>query len=145
MSGRIDWLAAEKDYIANADMSYQDIANKYGVSKKQVGLRAKELGWPERRQTVHERALEKFLVAQSDHVAKVNHIHLLSYAKARTMAEVTLEGSSGDPQKLYQAIRALKLTIDGEREILGLNRQLQPDGPKERFVEIFDLRSSTTT
>ena len=32
--------------------SYQDVANKFGVSKKEVGLRAKRENWLQRRQNV---------------------------------------------------------------------------------------------
>ena len=41
--------------------SYQDVADKFSVSKKEVGLRAKRENWLQRRQNVYDTAEEAAL------------------------------------------------------------------------------------
>jgi len=57
-----DWGKIETDYMVN-DLSYRQIAEKYGISESTVARRGSKNNWPEKRQQfaskVHTRALQK--------------------------------------------------------------------------------------
>lgn len=58
----INWEQALEFYLTPDNEgripSYQDVADKFGVSKKEVGLRAKKENWLQRRQNVYDTAEE---------------------------------------------------------------------------------------
>lgn len=60
----INWEQALEFYLTpdfeGKIPSYQDVANKFGVSKKEVGLRAKRENWLQRRQNVYDTAEETY-------------------------------------------------------------------------------------
>ena len=67
----INWEQALEFYLTpdfeGKIPSYQDVANKFGVSKKEVGLRAKRENWLQRRQNVYDTAEETGCIRQLWH------------------------------------------------------------------------------
>ena len=62
MSSKYDWKEIEKDY--NKGLTYDDISQRYGVSKSQISKQAKARGWESRKET-----LENVSVHLNDNVA----------------------------------------------------------------------------
>lgn len=48
----IDWLQAKMMYVQNNNLSYADIAKRFGVSTRQVQRRGSDENWVECRQDV---------------------------------------------------------------------------------------------
>lgn len=141
-TGKIDWLAAKKDYISDSTISYSKIANKYGVTKNAVTNRAKKEGWPKLRQDLSDRASTKVEDKIVDDLAEVNIRHGKSYTVAQAVlldsaqiihawvAQLKLEaartGNPVDPKDLpsLQALKfmseGLDISIKGERITKGM-------------------------
>lgn len=56
---KVDWLEAKTLYLTDHKLSYQDIANKYGVSLKQVKKWGARQQWRQGRQEVSNLAQNK--------------------------------------------------------------------------------------
>lgn len=59
--GKIDWYDVEYEYLSQADLSYSDIANKYGVAKSTVVRRAQKGDWVNKRLALKEKRVEELL------------------------------------------------------------------------------------
>lgn len=98
-----DWGKIETDYMVN-DLSYRQIAEKYGISESAVARHGKKNGWPEKRQQfaskVHTRALQKIASRRSGREAK-------ALSRVEELLEELLEqlgGALEDKQQLYRHI-----------------------------------------
>lgn len=101
-TGKIDWLSAKKDYISDPTLSYEKIAQKYGVQKNTVWNRAKKEGWIKLRQDIDEKASLKVEAKLVDELAEINTRHGKSYL---TVQAVLLESAN----ITYAYIERLKL------------------------------------
>ena len=70
---RTDWQKIESDYMAGS-LSYAAIAQKYGVSPRQVAEHGRKNDWPKKRQEyrskVATRAAQKSIYKKSERVAR---------------------------------------------------------------------------
>lgn len=130
----VNWEKALEYYLTPSDEgkmpSYQDVANQFGVSKKEVGLRAKRENWVQRRQNVYDLAEEEFV---EDRVALINETvqkHIEQWQELQEMANeylAIINGKVKNRKATYQTIKDLnritsifKVAIEGERTALGL-------------------------
>lgn len=110
-----DWGKIETDYMVN-DLSYRQIAEKYGINESTVARRGRKYEWPEKRQQfaskVHTRALQKIASRRVGKEAK-------ALSRVEELAEKLLEelhGAMQDEKQLYRHIlttssRAQKETV----------------------------------
>lgn len=98
-----DWGKIETDYMVN-DLSYRQIAEKYGISESTVARRGRKNSWPEKRQQfatkVHTRALQKIASRRAGKEAK-------AISKVEALAEQLvgkLEEAMQDDKQLYRHI-----------------------------------------
>lgn len=73
---KIDWAAAQKDYIEDRQLTYADISKKYGVSKTVVGQRALAEGWKKTRKGIIKKTItsvEGELIENNAHINKIHH------------------------------------------------------------------------
>lgn len=82
---KINWFEARNDYIADASLSYADIAKKYGVTKTGVQKRGTKEGWPELRQSYADKAFDQFQEKLLDQKSKAQSDHLVSYQNMRAI------------------------------------------------------------
>ena len=69
----IDWSAARKDYVTASyadDVTYADIAAKYGVCRSTVWKRGAAEGWKARRKAYREKTMQRQLDELSEQVAE---------------------------------------------------------------------------
>lgn len=138
----IDWVQAKKDYLEDGTMSYQKIANKYGVSKKTVENHASVEGWANLRQTLGEVSIQQAEGEIVNRNAEINTKHQKQYADmqvlavniiriaSNTMAKAAREKGLENlsvyekdfikPGSLVNLYNALKIAMDGERVTVGL-------------------------
>lgn len=108
-----DWGKIETDYMVN-DLSYRQIAEKYGINESTVARRGRKNEWPEKRQQfaskVHTRALQKIASRRVGKEAK-------ALSRAEELAEKLLEelhGAMQDDKQLYRHI--LTTSTKGQKE-----------------------------
>lgn len=126
-----DWNRIKKDYIYSADASLRKLADKYGVSFRQIRYQSDKGGWVAER-AAHKDEIEaknaKMLSAHivtdgtidTDCAAQVRTAALKSLACIQTMLDrVDEETSARDVKALTAAIKDIKeiLMIKGEADI----------------------------
>jgi len=149
---QIDWIEARKFYMEDATRSYQDVADKFGVTLRGVEFQAKTDKGPDGKPTTWA-ILRKFYGEQASQqheqglVAEKStrgHLHGQYYRKMQDLVMqkidalgkgVPLLSSRGkavlddngkpfmilaDGFELEKTARALQISINGERVILGL-------------------------
>lgn len=139
----VDWYAARKLYLTDNEVSYDDIAKKFGVSKTAVGNRAAAEDWTKLRQDLNEKAFDQFTAKLLDDKSQAQTRHLDLWRKVQTVAgsalddikqtemrvvegeEVPGEVDYVDSKRLKDLASVLKTAIDGERVVLGLPNNVQ--------------------
>jgi len=110
--------------------SYQDVADKFSVSKKEVGLRAKRENWLQRRQNVYDTAEETYSKNRAELIRQTVGKHIKTWQGIQDIAGELLDKLDRDLSeseykptqfRLLTAItNILKTAIEGERTALGL-------------------------
>lgn len=130
----INWESALEFYLTpdpeGRIPSYQDVADKFGVSKSEVGLRAKNENWLQRRRNLYDLAEETFVENRVELINQTVTRHIKTWRRIQDLASHLLD-------KLNQSLEAneykawhvkdlailagiLKTAIEGERTALGL-------------------------
>ena len=73
---KIDWAAAQKEYIEDRRLTYADISKKYGVSKTVVGQRAKTEGWIQYRNSITKKTIQAVEGELVDRNTRINEMHV---------------------------------------------------------------------
>lgn len=134
MVSKLDWQKAYTWFIADARRSYADVAEEFGVSKQSVERNARitaEDGeivtWAKRRQLLGENAKKQAEDEYRKSTPARNEQHLLQYRNLQIIISTKIGAiaSQGklhetDTSQLLSLAKALKISIDGERTILGL-------------------------
>lgn len=143
-SHKVDWFAARQMYLEDSTLSYSDLASKLGVTKRAVQEIGTREQWPMLRQSLAEKAFEKFQsklldvksAAQDRHLMHFQNLQALINKSMLSMNESNylkdkkgqvVYNGKGEPIKippnpfeLEKLAKALKVSIDGERTVLGL-------------------------
>lgn len=118
-----DWETIRAEYIAS-DISYKDLAVKYGVSYKQITTHGQEEKWGEARRRVREKAANK---AED----------IVSRQKARSLANIMLAADKladriqnnvdilDNARDTSDIAKALKYTIDTIQQVYGIQTPAQ--------------------
>lgn len=115
--------------------SYQDVADKFGVSKKEVGLKAKKENWLQRRQNVYDQAEETYTDNRVQLIKQTVQKHIKSWQTVQSIADSSLdqieeemncgEFKSSQINRLVKLTRVFKVAIEGERTALGLPNSIK--------------------
>lgn len=124
-----DVVAAEKEYIENHTLSYQDIAQKYGVDKRTVSRYAQQHDWTARRQDAINSGLEKHKTEHAELISQTNERHLKLWRSAQNGAAAAVKRAhdTKDTKNLASAVFSLKQSIEGERTVLGMPTLIRKD------------------
>ena len=128
-----DWQAIKTEYITT-DTSYRKLAEKYGVSRIQIGNVGKEEGWVELRRQHLADTLTKTVEAISDQqVERAKRIQTVADKLLDKIDEL-----AGRPQPLHEkAIRSLTAALKDLKEIQGVKSNLDE---QEQLARIDNLR-----
>jgi hypothetical protein len=88
---KVDWLEAKSLYLTDHKLSYRDIADKYGVSLKQVKKWGARQQWHEGRQEVSNLAQTMAQESIAESAAETNQRHAEGYQQAQELAVAYLE------------------------------------------------------
>jgi hypothetical protein len=110
--------------------SYQDVADKFGVSKSEVGIRAKNENWLQRRRNLYDLAEETFVENRVELIKQTVAKHIKTWRKIQDFAcnllnkldkDLTESGhKTSSAKELTILTGILKISIEGERTALGL-------------------------
>lgn len=141
---KIDWNKARQAYLADTTLSLKDIAEQFGVSKTIVERRASAEGWADIRQKLGESAFEEFQKRLLDEKSKAQSRHLIQYQNLQAVINRSVYAFSvgsfwtdkknnlildaegkpipmpPDAKQLEAIAKAAKISMDGERAVLGL-------------------------
>ena len=128
----IDWQAIKTEYITT-NTSYRKLAEKYGVSRVQIGNVGRDEKWVELRRQHLDRAVTKT-------VAAVERAHANRAKKMQTVADKLLkriEAMVDDEKPLdTKAIRALTAAVKDLKEIQGVKSELDEKEQKARIANL---------
>lgn len=128
-----DWQAIKTEYITT-DASYRKLAEKYGVSRVQIGNVGRDEGWVELRRQHLANTLTKTLNAAADQSAQ-------RYTRIMDAADRLLE-------KIEKAIDELDITLATDvkkTKTIEYNNTHRPDKPTKEVVdEVTTIRQTET-
>jgi uncharacterized protein YdbL (DUF1318 family) len=147
-SMKVDWLEAKTLYLADNKLTYQDIANKYGVSLKQVKKWGARQQWRDGRQRVSKLAVIKLTDNLAETAAETNQRHAEMYQQAQELVlaqleildvQTTIAVDNAEREERTIAMKELPSTatllsltkslvtaVNGERVCLGLPTAIAP-------------------
>ncbi len=119
---KIDWTEAQKFYLLDATVTQEQVAKKFGVSRKAVQLASERMGWQELRNKLSETSTNMMLKALAKKKVAANDRHVSNYKtlEDKIMLAVAKLSDESDPGEMLALAKALKTASDGERVALGL-------------------------
>ena len=126
-----DWQAIKTEYITT-DTSYRKLAEKYGVSRVQIGNVGKDEGWVELRRQHLDRTVSKTVAAVES--AQVNRAK-----KMQTVADKLLnkiEAIVDRPGMMPKDIRSLVAAVKDLKEIQGVKSELDEQEQRARIANL---------
>ena len=119
----MDWNKIKTEYVTS-DTSYRLLAEKYGVSRVQIGNVGKKEGWVELRRQHLDSVLTKGLEKETEKAAN-------RLARVNDLTDRLLD-------KIERAIMELDLQIARnvtKTKVIEYNNELRPDKPTKEIVE----------
>ena len=127
-----DWQAIKTEYITT-NTSYRKLAEKYGVSRVQIGNVGKDENWVELRRQHLDRTVTKT-------VAAVENAQANRAKKMQTVADkllLKIEAMVDRPEPLTEkAIRSLTAAVKDLKEIQGVKSDLDEKEQKARIANL---------
>ena len=128
----IDWQAIKTEYITT-NTSYRKLADKYGVSRVQIGNVGKDENWVELRRQHLDRTVTKTVAAVES--AKVNRAKKIQVVADKLLLKI--EAMAERPEPLtYKAIRTLTASVKDLKDILGVRSELDEQEQKARIANL---------
>jgi len=135
---KIDWHAAQKDYIEHVEMSMAKIALKYGVSEQAVKNVARKYGWRLMREETYQKVNEKLPEKISDQVASYR---ARKYNQGKVIAalgiQAVIEGQ--DKMSPYVGVMATELGHKLQTEALDLDKPATQINIQQNFMSMADF------
>lgn len=118
-----DWTKIAKDYITS-EKSIQDISDKYGISHKTVGVRAKREQWTRQREEYRRnlscRVNERAIREQSDQIIKwQDQVNKACDNAIKALLAQSDEAQKLPPTQLQAWLKALETAMRIRREMAG--------------------------
>ena len=126
-----DWQAIKTEYITT-DTSYRKLAEKYGVSRVQIGNVGKEENWVELRRQHLDSIVTKTVAAVED--AQVERAK-----KIQTVADnllLKIEALANCPGMMPKDVRSLVAAVKDLKEIQGVKSDLDEQEQKARIANL---------
>lgn len=130
MARGINWQNIKADYIKNHDVTHEQLAEKYNVSKKQVTTHAKNEDWLKLRQEVTNRVDDRIIENKVDEIEKMLNRHRqhgknLQALAIRRLSELSnKDGKAPNERTIKDLGYAIKIAIEIERTAMGLPTQI---------------------
>lgn len=127
-----DWQAIKTEYITT-DTSYRKLAEKYGVSRVQIGNVGKEENWVELRRQHLDRTVTKTVAAVEN--AQVNRAKKIQNVADKILKKI--EAMVDRPEPLTEkAIRSLTAAVKDLKEIQGVKSVLDEQEQMARIANL---------
>ena len=127
-----DWQAIKTEYITT-DTSYRKLAEKYGVSRVQIGNVGKEENWVELRRQHLDRTVTKTVAAVEN--AQVNRAKKIQNVADKILNKI--EAMVDRPEPLTdKAIRSLTAAVKDLKEIQGVKSVLDEQEQRARIANL---------
>ena len=120
---KIDWPRIAAEYIA-CNISYRQLAEKYGVGQSNIERHAKKEGWGEKRRKSREKRVARLSKAEERKQVK-------RVARFRALEDKLLD-------KFEQAVDELDLTLRTKvkkTKVIEYNNEKRPDKPTREVVD----------
>ena len=128
-----DWAAMKMEYITT-DTSYRKLAEKYGVSRVQVGNVGREEGWVElRRQHLDNIVTKTVEATEQQEINRTMRILAVSDKLLDKIEAIVDAVGTDTPTK---AIRALTAAVKDLREIQGIKSELDSEEQRARIANL---------
>ena len=129
-----DWEAIKTEYITT-DTSYRKLAEKYGVSRVQIGTVGKEEGWVElRRQYLDDTLTKKVEAISEQEVDRAKRILTVADKLLNKIEAIVDAVDAVDmPAK---SIRALTAAVKDLKEIQGVKSELDKQEQEARIANL---------
>lgn len=128
-----DWAAMKMEYITT-DTSYRKLAEKYGVSRVQVGNVGREEGWVElRRQHLDNIVTKTVEATEQQEINRTMRILAVSDKLLDKIEAIVDTVGTDTPTK---AIRALTAAVKDLREIQGIKSELDSEEQRARIANL---------
>ena len=127
-----DWQAIKTEYITT-DTSYRKLAEKYGVSRVQVGNVGRDEGWVELRRQHLDRTVSKTVAAVES--AQVNRAKKMQSVADKLLLKI--EAMVDRPEPLTEkAIRSLTAAVKDLKEIQNIKSALDEQEQRARIANL---------
>lgn len=127
-----DWQAIKTEYITT-DTSYRKLAEKYGVSRVQIGNVGKEENWVELRRQHLDRTVTKTVAAVES--AQVNRAKKIQDVADKILKKI--EAMVDRPEPLTEkAIRSITAAVKDLKEIQGVKSVLDEQEQRARIANL---------
>ena len=136
-----DWQAIKTEYITT-DTSYRKLAEKYGVSRVQIGNVGKEENWVELRRQHLDRTVTKTVAAVES--AQVNRAKKMQTVADKLLNKIEAMVDSGKPLDT-KAIRALTAAVKDLKEIQSVKSELDEQEQRARIANLQKLAQKEDT
>ena len=137
VAGVADWQTIKTEYITT-DTSYRKLAEKYGVSRVQIGTVGKEENWVELRRQHLDRTVTKTVAAVES--AQVNRAKKMQAVADKLLLKI--EALADRPGMAAKDVRALVAAVKDLKEIQGVKSDLDK---QEQEARIAALRQKSMT
>ena len=129
-----DWQAIKTEYITT-DTSYRKLAEKYGVSRVQIGNVGKEEGWVELRRQHLDDTLTKTVEAISEQ--EVNRARRILTVADKLLNKIEAMVDAVGPEPIpAKSIRALTAAVKDLKEIQGVKSELDKQEQEARIANL---------
>lgn len=159
---KINWIAAQKDFLSDPTLRYKDIAYKYGVSLTAVKQRGVNEGWHELRQDLSKKTIQQVETKLIDRNSAINERHATVFRNLQQLAGTKLtiayrqverlinekgidnisiyDNKMISQRDLKDLVEACTNAINGERATVGLptsveRKQVSARGSKDLFID----------
>ena len=136
-----DWQAIKTEYITT-DTSYRKLADKYGVSRVQIGNVGKDENWVELRRQHLDRTVSKTVAAVES--AQVNRAKKMQSVADKLLLKI--EAMVDRPEPLTEkAIRSLTAAVKDLKEIQSIKSALDEQEQRARIANLEKQASKDET
>lgn len=133
-----DWNKIKTEYITT-NCSYRSLAEKYGISRVQIGNVGKKEGWVELRSQFLAETLTKTIEAVGDQ--EVDRAKKIQDVADKLLKKIETVVDAAEPSGMNaKAIRALTAAVKDLKEIQGIRSVLDEE---EQRVRIENLRKQS--
>jgi len=122
---KISWSAALAAYLRDETVSYQIVADRFGVSKQAVVARAKKEGWQELRAETRSKVDQKLTEIAAEDITEVRKKHAYYGKKLREIGTEAFESGRVSINSARDALQCIKEGVEIEKYALGMGEKMK--------------------